>query len=76
MSGLAGCCAAIAVRPDGLGPRDRLVAELESRDRSANSAETNDQPLAIVELEATNSPRNTLGPINGHCVLRSYRRVA
>jgi hypothetical protein len=69
MSDLADCYAATAVLPDGLAPRDRLVAEFESRGRSANSAETNDQSLVLGELEATNSPQDGLGPINGHCAV-------
>jgi len=67
MSDSADCYAVTAARPDGLAPRDRLVAEFESRDRSANSAETNDQSLVIGELEATNSRQNRLGALFGYC---------
>ena len=39
-------------------------------------AETSDQSLVIGDFEATNSPRNTLGPINGHCEFLDRTRSA
>ena len=65
----AGCFAATAVRPDGQGPRDKLVAEFEPSHRSVYSAETDDRSLVIGELEATNSRSNRLGRVCGHCAL-------
>ena len=69
MSDLADCFAAIVVRPDGLGPRYKLVAEFEPSHHSAYSAETNDQSSVIGELEATNSCSNRLGLVCGHCAV-------
>ena len=56
MSDLAVCYAATAARPDGLVPRDKLVAHIESRHRSAYSAQTSDHSLVTDELESANSP--------------------
>ena len=67
MSDLAGCFAANAVRPDGLVPRNRLVAEFDPSDRSANSAETASNSLVIGEPEATNSRPKGLGRLFGYC---------
>jgi hypothetical protein len=50
----AGCVAAIAVRPDGLVPLDRMVAITESRHRSVNSAETAIYSLVINAIAVTN----------------------
>ncbi|MFT6080374.1 MAG: hypothetical protein ACJAQZ_002435 [Planctomycetota bacterium] len=47
--------AATVDRPDGLGPRDRLIARDESRHRSVNSAETATNSLVIDESELFNS---------------------
>jgi hypothetical protein len=44
---------------------DKLVADLESRDRSANSAETDSCSLVIGVFELANSTRNDLGSIYG-----------
>jgi hypothetical protein len=61
MGDLAVCYAATVVRPDGLGPLDKLVADFESRHRSANSAETHDQPLVIGVFRMANSRQNRVG---------------
>ncbi len=71
MSDSAGCYAAIAARPDGLGPRDKLIAATETQDRSANTAQTTGQSLVINESELANSTQYRLGAINGHCGLAS-----
>ena len=73
MSDSAGCYAATVARPDGLGPRDKLIAEFEPSHRSVNSAQTSNRSLVISEFEATNSVSNGLGAISGHCALKSRR---
>jgi len=55
MSDLADCYAATVARPDGQGPRDRLVSDCEPSHRSANSAETADHSLVIGDFGVTNS---------------------
>jgi hypothetical protein len=67
MSDSADCYAVIAVRPDGLIPRGKPVANLESGHRFAYSAETVNDSLVIDELELTNSMPNRLGRLSGHC---------
>jgi hypothetical protein len=59
MSDSAGYFAATVFRPDG--PRDRLATDLETRDRSANTARTSNDSLVIDDFEATNSLPNRLG---------------
>lgn len=73
LSGSAGCYAAPVARPDGLGPRDRLVADIEPSYRSANSAETVSNSLIIDKSELANSAKNGLGATNGHHGLRPAR---
>ena len=66
MSVSAGCFAAIAARPDGQGPRDKLAIDVEPSHRSANSAETGNSSLVIDHPELANSERNDLGSISGY----------
>jgi hypothetical protein len=54
MSDSADCFAVIAARPDGLVPRDRLVARYESRHRSAYTGETTGGSLVINAIAVTN----------------------
>ena len=65
MSDLAVCYAATVARPDGLGPRDKLVADFDPRHRSADWAEHVIGSLVIGEFEATNSRPNGLGAVYG-----------
>jgi hypothetical protein len=62
----AGCYAVTVARPDGLGPRDKLVARYESRHRSRNSAETDKHSLVISVIELANSTPNSLGLVSGY----------
>ena len=74
MSDLADCYAATVARPDGQGPRDRLVSDCEPSHRSANSAETADHSLVIDDFELVNSTQDRLGPINGHRWVQTVKR--
>ena len=65
MSDLAACYAATVARPDGLAPRDRLIADFGPSHRSVNSAGTNDHSLVIYESELANSRQDVLGAIYG-----------
>ena len=66
--------AATVDRPDSLVLVDKLVADIESRDQSANSAETSNDSSVIAELEATNSRPNRLGAIYGQDATLRDRR--
>jgi hypothetical protein len=65
MSDSADCYAAIAVRPDGLVPRDRLATDLEPSRRSVNLAEVANYSLVIDVFGMANSTLNVLGSIYG-----------
>ena len=45
---------------------DKLVADVELRYRSVNSAETDNSSLVIDDPELANSERNDLGSISGY----------
>jgi hypothetical protein len=62
-SDLAGCCAATAVRPEGLGHREALVWNDELGHRSARSAREPDSSLAIGAQQLANSSHNCLGRV-------------
>ena len=66
ISDSADCYAATAARPDGLTPRDKLVADTETSHRSACSAQTDNHSLVIDDFEATNSRPNRLGAVCRH----------
>ena len=57
MSDLADCYEVIAARPDGLGPRDKLVGHTELSHRSACSAQPDSHSLVIGESELVNSKK-------------------
>jgi hypothetical protein len=59
MSDSAGYFAATVVRPDG--PRDRLATDLETRDRSANTALTSNDSLVIDVFRMANWRPNRVG---------------
>jgi hypothetical protein len=48
---------------------DKLVADVELRYRSVNSAETDNSSLVIDHPELANSERNDLGSISGYHAL-------
>mgnify|MGYP006181374915 CR=1 FL=1 len=48
---------------------DKLVADVELRYRSVNSAETDNSSLVIDHPELANSERNDLGSISGYHTL-------
>ena len=48
---------------------DKLVADVELRYRSVNSAETDNSSLVIDDPELANSERNDLGSISGYHAL-------
>jgi hypothetical protein len=54
MNDLADCYAATAARPDGLAPRDKLVADFEPSHRSVYSAQLTAALLVVDDVEATN----------------------
>ena len=58
MSDLAGCYAAIAARPDGRGPRDKVLDYSGPGHRSAYAAETASDSLDSNEFETANSRLN------------------
>jgi hypothetical protein len=65
MSDSADCFAATAARPDGLTPRDRLVADFEPSHRSVNSAAVANYSLVIDGFGMANSTQNRLGAVFG-----------
>jgi hypothetical protein len=54
---------------------DKLVADVELRYRSVNSAETDNSSLVIDHPELANSERNDLGSISGYHATPGKRPV-
>ena len=67
MSDLARCFAATAIRPDGLSPRRQAGCRPRTEPTVCLLGRNRQLVFGHGRLEATNSTRNGLGPIDGHC---------